>query len=220
MLCSSALESQYRFSKAIIFDNKLQKLSCVINNHFQVFHDRFYSSSSVRDVGSLFRLKHSINRTNVKSDFVHNVKATEDFLSVVLYAYVIAATKTCKGVDDNSASVLDVANQIVSKWIVINLDDAAEDVTNSVDMTYNHATDFLSLGLLWHGFHDAIREGDGDRIIRYWKFLLPIFKEKGHLLLLERILYPDYANTIAHALKILCMEIKYYKSFQVTCKFQ
>ena len=29
----------------------------------------------------------------------------------------------------------------------------------------------LSLGLLWHGFHDFVREGDGERILRYWKFL-------------------------------------------------
>ena len=37
----------------------------------------------------------------------------------------------------------------------------------------------MSLGLLWHGFHDAVREGDGDRIIRYWRFLMPIFKHTG-----------------------------------------
>ena len=40
--------------------------------------------------------------------------------------------------------------------------------------------DFISLGLLWHGFHDAVREGDGDRIIRYWRFLLPVFKLSDH----------------------------------------
>ena len=29
-------------------------------------------------------------------------------------------------------------------------------------------------------FHDAIREGDSDRILLYWKFLLPVFKEENH----------------------------------------
>ena len=38
----------------------------------------------------------------------------------------------------------------------------------------------ITLGLLWHGFHDTIREGDGDRILLYWKFLLPVFKEENH----------------------------------------
>ena len=30
--------------------------------------------------------------------------------------------------------------------------------------------------LVWHGFHDAIREGDEERLTHYWKFLLVIFK--------------------------------------------
>lgn len=34
----------------------------------------------------------------------------------------------------------------------------------------------LTLGLVWHGFNDAIKDGDGDRIMIYWKFLLVIFK--------------------------------------------
>lgn len=34
--------------------------------------------------------------------------------------------------------------------------------------------------LLWHGFHDAVKEGDGDRIVLYWKVLLPVFQQSGH----------------------------------------
>ena len=29
------------------------------------------------------------------------------------------------------------------------------------------------------GFHDAIHEGDGDRVMTYWKFFLPIFRLLG-----------------------------------------
>ena len=43
-----------------------------------------------------------------------------------------------------------------------------------------YITELITLGLLWHGFHDAIKEGDGDRIFLYWKFLLPVFKEENH----------------------------------------
>ncbi len=32
--------------------------------------------------------------------------------------------------------------------------------TTNVDGVYVYATDLLSLGLVWHGLHDAIREGD------------------------------------------------------------
>ena len=34
----------------------------------------------------------------------------------------------------------------------------------------NYAVDILTLGLLWHGFKDATKEGDGDWIILYYKF--------------------------------------------------
>ena len=34
--------------------------------------------------------------------------------------------------------------------------------------------------LVWHGYHDALKEGDGDRIVLYWKVLLPIFKQQGN----------------------------------------
>jgi len=33
--------------------------------------------------------------------------------------------------------------------------------------------------MLWHSFHDSIKEGDGDRIIIHWKFLLKVFKASG-----------------------------------------
>ena len=48
------------------------------------------------------------------------------------------------------------------------------------DSVYAYAIDFLTMGLLWHGFHDSIRHGDGDRIVIYWKFLMVLFKEEGH----------------------------------------
>ena len=38
----------------------------------------------------------------------------------------------------------------------------------------------LSLGLLYLDFKDAIREGDGNRVMRDWKYFLPIFKATGH----------------------------------------
>jgi len=37
----------------------------------------------------------------------------------------------------------------------------------------------LTLGLLWSGFNDAIKEGDGDKMITYWRFLLLVFKSGG-----------------------------------------
>ena len=47
------------------------------------------------------------------------------------------------------------------------------------DHVKEYACDVLSLGLLYLEFIDAIREGDGERIIRCWKYILLLFKDSG-----------------------------------------
>ena len=37
----------------------------------------------------------------------------------------------------------------------------------------------MSLGLFWYNYLDAIREGDGSRVMNIWKFLLIIFKKSA-----------------------------------------
>ena len=44
------------------------------------------------------------------------------------------------------------------------------------DHVLSYAKEVLSLGLLYKEFVDAIREGDGERIIRCWRYFLPLFK--------------------------------------------
>ena len=53
---------------------------------------------------------------------------------------------------------------------------STQEINASDDGVCIYATELLSLGLLWHGFYDAVKEGDGNRIIRYLKFLLVVFK--------------------------------------------
>jgi len=43
-----------------------------------------------------------------------------------------------------------------------------------------YATDLLTMCLVWYGLHDAVRERDSDRIVLYWKLLLPVFQQQGH----------------------------------------
>ena len=38
----------------------------------------------------------------------------------------------------------------------------------------------MTLGLIWHGFDDGVREGDGDRVLIYWKFFMLMFKVTRH----------------------------------------
>lgn len=72
--------------------------------------------------------------------------------------------------------VEDLAKEIVVKYIFLHPDDKV--VTK--DKKYLYALQVLTLTFLWHGFNDAVHEGDGDRLMMYWKFFAIVFKVTRH----------------------------------------
>ena len=52
-----------------------------------------------------------------------------------------------------------------------------ERLVSSVDNVHNY---LLSLGCLYLEMQDAIREGDGERVMQCWQYLLPNFPNSGH----------------------------------------
>ena len=79
---------------------------------------------------------------------------------------------------------------------------------------HSYACEVLSLGLLYAEFQDAIREGDGLRVLCCWRYFLPIFRasnrtnysiEAFHFLaqhqfllsprLSQQVLWSRYVNT-------------------------
>lgn len=118
-----------------------------------------------------------MNRTSVPSDPQDNMNAAEDFLLLILHAYTIAAARTIlQYMDITSASEL--AEKILVNFVHLTspLESKPANPEPIEDGVQLYAMELLSLSLIWHGYHDAIREGDGERIIRYWKLLLIIFK--------------------------------------------
>ena len=57
-------------------------------------------------------------------------------------------------------------------------DDKLHQRDEQSDKYKSYATDLLSLGLFYLEFADSIKEGDGQRIIRCWRFLLVCCKEE------------------------------------------
>jgi len=49
-----------------------------------------------------------------------------------------------------------------------------------VDRSDFYGTQVLTLALIWHCFNDSMREWDGNRVLRCWKYLLVVFRAKGH----------------------------------------
>jgi L1 cell adhesion molecule like protein len=108
------------------------------------------------------------------------MQASEDFLQVVLEAHIIAAAEN---VMTDDMSLDDVAKEIVSKFIHLSPVDDNSDVDpefKETDSVYVYANELLTLGLIWMNFYDAVKEGDGRRVLMLWKYLLLIFKHTGH----------------------------------------
>ena len=49
-----------------------------------------------------------------------------------------------------------------------------------IDDRYNYATARLNFGMIVLTFDDAVKEGDGERILRCWKFVMLIFHDYKH----------------------------------------
>lgn len=120
----------------------------------------------------MYQLKNLINRS-VPSDPSDNVKAAEDFL-LHFHVHIIAAARILYSML-NPTSVSYLAKSLVAKYLRLPLYHAK---TSPViqDGVRAYALDFLSLGLLWVAFRDAIKEGDGNRLLLHWKLLLVVFK--------------------------------------------
>ena len=105
------------------------------------------------------------------------MNAAEDFMLLLVHCHVIAAAQYL--MQKKPHSLASLSKEIIEEFI--HLPNISNKPTPESDDTIKfYATELLSLGLLWHGFHDAVREADGDRILRYWKLLLVPFKSSGH----------------------------------------
>ena len=126
----------------------------------------------------MYQLCNLINRTLVPSDLSSNMKASEDFLLLLLHAHVITAAKNALLSNPNLS--LENLTQLIVDFVIFPRINESQCPTEYTDKVQFYAVELLSLSLLWHGFHDSCKEGDGERILRYWKFLLVAFKSSNH----------------------------------------
>lgn len=126
----------------------------------------------------MYQLRNLINQTSVPSDPQNNMNAAEDFMLILVHAHAVAAANTMLSINPTD-TMGDLAKNIVVNYVRLPRlnDDPTEPCDDRVHL---YAVEVLSLGLLWHGFHNATREGDRDRIHRYWKYLLVLFKSTNH----------------------------------------
>ena len=70
--------------------------------------------------------------------------------------------------------------KIVDKFVKMSMVHDKDKKCDEVDGVYEYACETLGLGLLLLEFNDSIREGDGDRILRCWRYFMVLFKATSH----------------------------------------
>ena len=124
----------------------------------------------------MFQLKNLINRTSVPLDPQDNMKAAEDFLELLLEAHVVTAAECLLSIHSD-LTLNQISQMIVDRYVILPSPSHASKCSTSVnDGIHLYACELLSLGLIWYNYLDATREGDGDRVLCLWKFLLLVFK--------------------------------------------
>ena len=108
----------------------------------------------------MYHLRNLICRNLVPAEPEKNMNAAEDFMLLLVHTHVKDPVKE------------------MAKSIVCNFTSNA--IADSDDTIHLYATELQFLGLLWHGFHDALRESDGKRILHYWKLLLVLLRFSSH----------------------------------------
>ena len=142
------------------------------------------------------QLQFVLNRKNIKNEPKEDFSACEEFFLLVVTCHILCAgmkylqmnklddEPVCDELpedfwlysDDEKSKVLDaVAENIITELVDLSLSfDGGKSKTSS-DHVFEYAREVLSLGLLYMNYRDSIKEGDGNRVILTWKFMLPIF---------------------------------------------
>lgn len=142
-----------------------------------------------------------------------DVHASEDFLTLIVTTHFLVACMKklnmtslddipttsefnantwMKSNEDRRTTLYSFCQEIVDEHVNISM---CGDITCCSDGVLNYANEIMSLGIFYLNYKDAIREGDGSRVLVCWKFLLPIFKvsdRRNYSLEVLRMLYSYY----------------------------
>ena len=130
----------------------------------------------------------------MKTDPKKAVDANLELLSTVVKGHILAAACNVIGIANLESKVLlpqgilkapahvrlgfiyDIAEKVVKECSLI---DFCSDIVETNDHVYNYARVLCHYGALILNFQDACKEGDGERVFRCWRLLLPHFKAAG-----------------------------------------
>ena len=166
----------------------------------QIIWKYYYSVKSAGDKGSLFHLKNRLNRTNVPNEVKRDFNSAEDFIETITSSLIIAAALETLGmhsVEDTPGDCIlknaqdiwmkplevrkallgKICEKIYEKFISLSYTTTSKDyVYTPDDSVSGYSIQLLRIGSLYLEFADAIREGDGQRVFRCWRYFVPIIQ--------------------------------------------
>jgi hypothetical protein len=171
---------------------------------------------SCGDYGTLSFFRNRLSRLAVSKDPKKNVNASLDFLDTVVTGHWLACACDVLGVSglDDSLSLSpkltakekqafleSVARQIVDRLSVVESSFLACGTDDTSDQVYNYARVLCHYGSLAMEFRDAWAEGDGERIVRCWKLIMPHFRASLEALRLQFHVNAVLSPNLAHQVK-------------------
>ena len=80
--------------------------------------------------------------------------------------------------EERKAIIEHITNAIVDSFVFLDYKTLTTS-SNTNDGVYSYATNLLTLGCFYLEFRDAIKEGDGLRVLRCYRYMLPVFISSG-----------------------------------------
>ena len=161
-----------------------------------------FSKTSCSEHGTLNQLRNSIHRSNVVKQPIDSYDATHDFFTLVVEAYILVAAMKVFEMDslecvpseklvpeganswmieDNERQRLSdsLVNQLLKTFFAGELHNPSAVDNNSDDKVLLYSKYLLTFGCFYLEYCDAVREGDGSRVLQCWRYMLPIFISSG-----------------------------------------
>lgn len=92
---------------------------------------------------------------------------------------LISADNWLQSDDVRQDTLSGIALKIVSRFVNINTDFDSKPTEHDNDKVLQYSILLMSIGLLYWEFSDAIKEGDGMRVIRCWRYMMLYFRTTG-----------------------------------------
>ena len=160
--------------------------------YFQLINDVLMNQNSTREIGTLKYFRERIMHYNVPTTVKNNPDAYEEFFVSVGRAYLVEAfleffgmedteSEPTKNLPEQNASLeakKEHFDKVLGKFVDYHVFQLGVTVDDKVQ---NYGLSLIELFIVLMQLNDTIHEGDGDRNVINWKYLLWVFKANNKI---------------------------------------